>query len=333
MNFSFVIRYVVDICKVWWWRLMGNPIVVVTTESGGLGDYLWIRSYYNVIKQHYDNRHCRIIVAGMKHWTRFALDLDGDTIDIYREFESCDNPRRSEQLFFALFKADVFFNFRAITQKQLVRCSQKIFGEGCARTKTFYRETNNNTFLQWNSLPAYFEHRILLLPIHSNAFFSDDQQYAVLVEKGNTQGGFSDEQLKSMATAILDKGLGIFYNGNYAHFLSLIDSKYHSMILDGYSFPLSEYGSIVNQSLFVVTINTFIYHIAVQLNKPCVVVSVNEYASIDLKKGNQTIIFNSALDESYKKGLLEQYCPEEGVSIASLSSSHLVDAISNYLPC
>lgn len=333
MDFKFVVRFVTDICKVWWWRLMGNPIVVVTTESGGLGDYLWIRSYYQVIKKHYNGKRCRIIVAGMKHWTCFALDLDGDAIDIYREFESCDNPRKSEKLFFALFKADVFFNFRAITQKQLVRCNTKVFGEGCARTKTFYREINDKTFLQWKILPTCFEHRIPLLPIRSNSFFSDDQQYVVLVEKGNTQGGFNDEQLKSMADTILNKGLGIFYNGNYAHFLSMIDPKYHPLILDGYTFPLGEYGSIVNQSISVITVNTFIYHIAVQLNKPCVVVSVNEYASVDLTKENQTIVFNKALAEAYQHNALADFLPVDGNSIASISPTLLVESISNYLPC
>lgn len=331
MNFRFVLQFVVDICRIWWWRILRYPIVVVTTESGGLGDYLWIRSYYAVIKSHY--KRCRIIVAGMKHWTRFALELDADTIDIYREFESCDNPRRSEKLFFSLFKADLFFNFRAINQKQLVRSKKKIFGEGCTRTQTFYREANNRTFEQWRQLPSGFEHRMPLLPIKKSTYYPLEKPYVVLVEKGNTQGGFSDEQLKAMADAILSKGLGIFYNGNYQHFLSLIDEQYHSSVLDGYTFPLGEYGSIVNQSILVVTVNTFIYHIAVQLNKPCVVVSVNEYASIDLTKENQTILFNKTLSEAYQKNKLEQYSLVEDEYISSFYPATLVEAITQYLPC
>lgn len=331
MEFKFILNFVADICKVWWWRMLRYPIVVVTTESGGLGDYLWIRSYYAVIKSHY--KRCRIIVAGMKHWTRFALELDADIIDIYREFESCDNPRRSEKLFFSLFKADLFFNFRAINQKQLVRSKKKIFGEGCTRTQTFYREANNRTFEQWRQLPSGFEHRMPLLPNKKSTYYSLEKPYVVLVEKGNTQGGFCDEQLKAMADTILSKDLGIFYNGNYQHFLSLIDEQYHSSVLDGYTFPLGEYGSIVNQSILVVTVNTFIYHIAVQLNKPCVVVSVNEYASIDLTKENQTILFNKTLSEAYQKNKLEQYSLVEDEYISSFSPATLVEAITQYLPC
>lgn len=331
MEFKFILNFVADICKVWWWRMLRYPIVVVTTESGGLGDYLWIRSYYAVIKSHY--KRCRIIVAGMKHWTRFALELDADTIDIYREFESCDNPRRSEKLFFSLFKADLFFNFRAINQKQLVRSKKKILGEGCTRTQTFYREANNRTFEQWRQLPSGFEHRMPLLPIKNSTYYSLEKPYVVLVEKGNTQGGFSDEQLKAMADAILSKGLGIFYNGNYQHFLSLIDEQYHSSVMDGYALPLSEYGSIVDKSSFVVTVNTFIYHIAVQLNKPCVVVSVNEYASVDLRKENQTILFNRTLAEAYQQKKLVQFVPVKGETIASISPSLLEDAVHKYLPC
>lgn len=331
MEFKFILNFVADICKVWWWRMLRYPIVVITTESGGLGDYLWIRSYYAVIKNHY--KRCRIIVAGMKHWTRFALELDADTIDIYREFESCDNPRRSEKLFFSLFKADLFFNFRAINQKQLVRSKKMILGEGCTRTQTFYREANNRTFEQWRQLPSGFEHRMPLLPNKKSTYYSLEKPYVVLVEKGNTQGGFCDEQLKAMADTILSKGLGIFYNGNYQHFLSLIDEQYHSSVLDGYTFPLGEYGSIVNQSILVVTVNTFIYHIAVQLNKPCVVVSVNEYASIDLTKENQTILFNKTLSEAYQKNKLEQYSLVEDEYISSFSPATLVEAITQYLPC
>ncbi len=332
MSLKFVLQFLLDISRVWYWRLTGTPIVVVTTESGGLGDYLWIRSYYAVIKMQYHDR-CRIVVAGMKHWTRFALELDGDNIDIYREFESCDNPRKSEKFFFSLFKADVFFNFRAINQRQLVRSKNIILGEGCTRTQTFYREANNKTFEQWHPLPLFFEHRMPLLPIKNMAYYSIGNPYVVLVEKGNTQGGFSDEQLKVMADAILSKGLGIFFNGNYQHFLSLVDEQFHSAVLDGYTFPLSEYGSIVAKSSFVVTVNTFIYHIAVQLNKPCVVVSVNEFSSIDLKKESQTIIFNSTLAEAYKQNKLTQYKPEEGEKIATISPIALVEAITHYLPC
>lgn len=331
MGFKFVLRFLADICRVWWWRLLHYPIVVVTTESGGLGDYLWIRSYYAVIKSHY--KRCKIIVAGMKHWTRFALDLDDDTIDIYREFESCDNPRKSEKLFFSLFKADLFFNFRAITQRQLVRSKTAILGKGCTRTQTFYREANNRTFEQWRPLPPGFGHRMPLLPIKNSTYNSLGKPYVVLVEKGNTQGGFTDEQLKAMADAVLSKGLGIFFNGNYQHFLSLVDEQYHSSVLDGYTFPLGEYGSVVDESLFVVTVNTFVYHIAVQLNKPCVVVSVNEYASVDLRKENQTILFNKTLAEAYVQNRLEQYRPVEDEHISSFSTTALVDAITQYLPC
>lgn len=332
MSFRFLLQFLVDIGRVWFWRLTGRPIVVVTTESGGLGDYLWIRSYYAVIKKQYRGR-CRIVVAGMKHWTRFAMELDGDTIDIYREFESCDNPRKSEKLFFTLFKADVFFNFRAINQRQLVRSKTVIFGEGCTRTQTFYREANNTTFAQWKGLPVDFEHRMPLLPIRSNLYQSLKKPYVVLVEKGNTQGGFNDEQLSAMAEIILSHGYGIFYNGNYQHFLTLIDSHHHGSVLDGYTIPISEYGTVVEQSAFVVTVNTFIYHIAVQLNKLCVVVSVNEYASVDLQKENQTILFNSALAEAYKRNELKQYKPTKSEDVASISPTALVEAVTPYLPC
>lgn len=332
MDCRFIFQFILDICKVWLWRIRKFPIVVVTTESGGLGDYLWIRSHYSVIKSQYQDKPCKIIVAGMKHWTQFALDLDRDTIDIYREFESCDNPRKSEKFFFSLFKADVFLDFRAINQKHLVRSNSFVFGEGCARNKTFYRQANNSTFTQWKPLPEGFEHRMPLLLIRT-PFFPKEQPYVVLVEKGNTQGGFNDTQLKSMADLLLSKGLSIFYNGNYHHFLSLIEERYHPFVINGYNYPLSEYGSVVNGSTLVITVNTFIYHIAVQLNKPCVVISVNEYASIDLQKENQIIVFNPTLQVAYHENRLSQYQPEPGASVASIDVDVIIGAINKMLPC
>lgn len=327
---SFCFQFIYDIICIWWWMLLRQPIIVVTTESGGLGDYIWIRSYYAEIRKHYHPQKCRIVVAGMKHWTQMAVDLDGNLLDIYREFDSCDNPRKSERLFFRLFVADVFFDFRAINQMQLVRARKTVFGVGCNRSKVFYREVNDSVFSQWSSLSEGFRHTF---PIHTIKDASRkrllEKPYIVFVEKGNTQGGFSDSQIVAICRFLISLGYHIFYNGNFIKVSSLFKQDEQCYFIDGYQFSLSEYGAVVNDARMIVTINTFIYHIAVQLDKPCVVISVNEYSSIDLLKDKQEIVFNKSLYDAYQENRLSEYQADDGATIANLEISRIKEAIDN----
>lgn len=335
----YISTFLKDIVKVWWWRMLRQPIVVLTAESGGLGDYLWFRSYYYVIREHYAPRKCRIIVIGMQQWVPLVYEWDSDYktnhFDIYRSFETPDNPLKIESLFFRLFKANVYVNFRARHLKQLVKAKEYYFGPGFRETKQYYETANNAVINQWFPLPEGFQHKPPLLPIaDSNRKEALQMPYVVVVEGGNTQGKLSDKQILAIVKHIITKGYKIFYNGDYKKLLSTLNSKLstlNSQIIDGYQYPLKEYPTIVAQSQYVVTVNTLIYHLAIQFEKPVVVISANEYESIKLEAFNQVIIFNNELQKVFVNHKLQHYQPITSVNLQNIECERITNALNRLI--
>lgn len=331
----YISTFLKDICRVWWWRLLGQPVVVLTTESGGLGDYLWFRSYYSVIREHYSPKICRIIVIGMRQWLPLVYEWDDNPktnhFDIYRAFESPDNPLKIESLFFKLFKADIYLNFRARHIKQIVKSKELYFGLGFRETKQYYETANNAVMCQWLSIPDGFKHKPPLLPIADTKRKEALQKpYIVVVEGGNAQGKLSDKQLSAIVKHIISKGYNVFYNGDYKRLLSILNfqlTTFNSQIIDGYQYPLKEYPTIVAQSQFVVTVNTFIYHLAIQLEKPVVVISANEYESIKIEASFQAIVFNKELQQAYEKQMLNSYQPIKDIGLKDIDSESIIKAV------
>lgn len=331
----YISTFLKDIVKVWWCRMLRQPIVVVTTESGGLGDYLWFRSYYNVIREHYAPRKYRIIVIGMQQWVPLVYEWDSDYktnhFDIYRSFETPDNPLKIESLFFRLFKANVYVNFRARHLKQLVEAKEYYFGPGFRETKQYYETANNAVINQWFPLPEGFQHKPPLLPIaNSNRKEALQMPYVVVVEGGNTQGKLSDKQILAIVNHILSNGYNIFFNGDYKKLITTLNSQLstlNSQIIDGYQYPLKEYPTIVAQSQYVVTVNTLIYHLAIQFEKPVVVISANEYESIKLDAKNQAIVFNKELQQAYENHTLNTYQPINTIGLKNIDSECIINAI------
>lgn len=332
----YVSKFVKEICKIWWWRLLGQPIVVLTTESGGLGDYFWFRSYYSVIREHYSPETCRIIVIGMCQWNPVVYDLDTETqlnhFDIFRFLESPDNPLKIESSFFKLFKADVYVDFRTRHLKYMVKANKCYLGEGVVKSKQYYEEANNSLIGQWFSLPAGFKHTPPLLPIIDEYRRRKiEAPFVVFVERGNTQGRLSDEQTTCIVNQIQSHGYNIFFNGDYEHLVTVLKKQRLSnlieYIIDGYAYPLKEYPTIVSQCRYIVTVNTLPYHIAIQLRKPCVVLSVNEYETIKLDAANQAILFNAELQESFRNNTIGEYQKKSTASLQDIDNRRIIEAI------
>lgn len=332
---NYISTFLKDICRVWWWRMVGQPVVVLTTESGGLGDYLWFRSYYSVIRKHYSPKICRIIVIGMRQWIPLVYEWDDnqttDHFDIYRSFESPDNPLKVESVFFRLFKADVYVDFRARHLKQLVKTNEHYYGLGFREMKQYYESANNAVISQWFQLPDGFRHKPPLLSISDLKRQGELQNpYVVVVEGGNTQGNLSDKQISDIVKLIVSKGYNVFYNGDYKRLLSILNTQLSTLIfqiIDGYQYPLKEYPTIVAQSQFVITVNTFIYHLAIQLEKPVVVISANEYESIKLDAKNQAIVFNKELQEAFENHSLNNYKPINNICLKDIYIESIVNSI------
>lgn len=332
----YISRFIIDICRIWLWRLHRQPIVVLTTESGGLGDYVWFRNYYDVIREHYNPKQCRIIVIGMGQWTDFVNAVDRkpnkNHLDIYRAFETPDNPLKIEAFFFRLFKADVYIDFRERYLRNLVKTKKYYSGKGYKETKQFYETANNIVINKWFPLPNRFKHKLPLVPIAAKERRTAlEKPYVVVAEKGNTQGALSDEQTTLIVQLILSQGYNVFYNGNRNNLINNLTKKNivfsQSNIIDGYLYPLTEYFTITSQCVYVVTVNTLIYHLAIQYNKPLVVISVNEYESIDLKATNQIVVFNKELMEAYKEGSLDCYKVNKAIGLKDIDCKSIEIAI------
>ena len=302
-------------------------IIVITTESEGLGGYLWIRNYYRIIRESVAPKRCCIILAGMANWSDFVSQIDADLIDIYRPFESCDQPKKIESSFFRLFTANIFINFRTILQAHLVKADKYIYGQGAYRRHCFYEEANNETIRQLLPLPENFKHTLPLFPVADIRKQFLNQPYVVVVEKGNTQGTFSDIQLKSIIEYLVSVGYTIFFNGSIKRALQLTPESIHPRIIDGYQYPIREYAYVMSHTALVVTPNTLLYHYAVQLNTPCVVVSVNDYYTIKQGVPNQIAIYNPELEKVITEGTLETYAPNLDLSIKDISVKDILSAI------
>lgn len=332
----YISRFFTDICRIGLWRFRRQPIVVLTTESGGLGDYIWFRNYYDAIREYYKPTQCRIIVIGMCQWTDFVNAIDRkpnkNHLDIFRAFETPDNPLKIETFFFRLFKADVYIDFRERYLRNLVKTKKYYSGRGYRETKQFYETANNYVINEWFPLPKSFKHELPLVPIAAEKRRTAlENPYVVVVEKGNTQGSLSDEQTTLIVQTILSQGYNVFYNGNRNSLINSLTKKgivfSQSNIIDGYTYPLVEYFTIISQCVYVVTVNTLIYHLAIQSNKPLVVISANEYESIDLKANDQIVVFNKELMEAYKEGSLNCYKANEAIKLKDIDCKCIEAAI------
>ena len=275
-------QFAKDLCKVLLAKLRGKALVVVTTESEGLGGYLWARGYYDLIREHYQGRCC-IVLLGMANWEEFVRTVDEDQVDIFRPFESCDSHKLIERLFFKLFRADLYIDFRAICIPHLVKARRRILGAGYKAENCFYREANNHTISQLLTLPEGFRHQLPLHPVEADWM---GEPFVVLVEGGFTQGKLTDEQLLAVGEHLIEKGYRIFFNGDKRR-LPL------KGVIDGYQYPLHQYATIISRCAFMVTPNTLLYHYAVQLSKPCIVLSANELLTLDQQKPDQIILYST----------------------------------------
>ncbi len=310
-----------DILRVLSWKLSGKKIAVVTTGSGGVGDYLWIRNYFPIIRQH----GYKVILIAMSHWKEIVEAFDKEETDVVRYFESCLSPKSIECIFFKLFKTDVFLNFRKECMANIIRCKVE-YNDAGVPFDIFYEERNNATFTKFIPLSNNFKHA---LPIIEPPVKIDN--YVLLVEGGNTQGKLSDEQLITIINHLAGKHYQILFNGDYKHICTNLTPKVEKLLINGRNYSFPQYTWLVAHARIVVTVNTSLYHFALQLNRPCVVISCNEYHTLKLHQPNQEYVFNETLDQMYRDNTLKKYHKNNLLKIKDISVKKIIFAIDNIL--
>lgn len=319
----YILHLIFDICKLFRWRICGKHIAVITTGSGGVGDYLWIRNYLPILHQ----QEYKVILISMAHWKIIVESFDKYNVDVIRYFESCQSPKRMETIVFNLFKADIFLNFRQVSMGTFVR-TRKEYNDSNIPKDTFYEEKNNLVFSLFSPLPNGFKHTLPIIPPCKDNL---KRPFAVVVDRGNTQGSLSIEQSFSIIKCLTDEGYHILLNGNMQRLTPKLDKKTLEMIIDGSQFSFPQYTYLVNECSLVVTVNTSLYHFALQLQKPCVVISANEYETIKLNNPNQEIVFNKELQKAFENGELLSYEKNHTVKLSDIECDRLLTAIRRLL--
>lgn len=312
-----------DICKLICWKNSRKKIAVITTGSGGVGDYLWIRNYMPLIRQ----QGYKVILIAMAHWKEIVETFDKDNIDIIRYFESCLTPKKIETIFFKLFKADIFFNFRIESMGNYVKY-HKVFNNTGISKDEFYEEKNNLVFSKFTNLPKGFRHKMpIITPVNDKL----PLPLAVFTERGNTQGSLSTQQSVAIVKTLKSKGYHILFNGDMQRLGAVIDTTTMEMIIDGSKYSFPQYTYLINKCAIVVTVNTSIYHFALQFNKPCVVISANEYETIKLDASKQIIIFNDELQRAYVNGGMKDYVKNDSIKLSDIECNRITVAINEGL--
>lgn len=312
-----------DIFKLLWWKVCRKRIAVITTGSGGVGDYLWIRNYMPPVSQ----KGFKIVLIAMAHWKDIVETFDKSNANIIRYFESCQSPRKIETIFFKLFIADIYLNFRQKSISDFVKY-KRTYNDSGLPNDLFYEEKNNQIFNQFAPLSERFRHTLPIIPLTKDTL---PRPFVVFTERGNTQGSLSIEQSSAIVKCLAERGYNILLNGNIKRLKKVLNNKILEMIIDGSHFTFPQYTYLVNESTFVVTVNTSIYHFALQFAKPCVVISANEYETIKLDAANQKIIFDKKLQQAFENGDIKTYNKNESAKLSSIECSRLTNIINDYI--
>lgn len=284
----YIPTFVNDFCKIIWWKITKKQSVVITTGSGGVGDYLWMRSYMPILKQN----GYKVVLIAMYGWKEIVEAYDANNYDIVRFFESCNRPKRIESLFFRIVKCNVFISFSNHSIVSFVHCKKEYNDSSFDFSNTFYEKRNNIVFEQFLKLPSSFCHSIPIIKPDQKIQSLFDKKYVVLTEGGNTHGKLTDLQLKSIISCLIDFEYRVLFNGDVTRLNLILSEQERLQIIDGRTVSFPSYSYAVKKSSFVVTVNTSIYHFALLLKVPAVIISPYEPRTVYINDPLQQYVFS-----------------------------------------
>lgn len=260
--------------KLIFYKLFNKKLIIIN-EAAGLGDYLWIRNYFKLIKKSAKYKKYKIILCATARWAHFAHKLDCNYVDVILPFNDPYNPKFREIWILKIIQFDLFLNLREYdkhwaTLTNIIKSKEKYDNKTSQNLNYFYHNKHNLNFGQILSIPNNFKHEIVV-----NSDRVINERYCILTVGGFSLGKFSETQLKVIINTvckydrikILLLGLGadkkIFEN------LKNTSSDIKNTLLCGCgNYDTVDLCNLVLNCEYAITVNTSIWHLLIQQNKP-----------------------------------------------------------------
>ena len=278
--------FFINILKLIFYKFSAQKTIIIN-EAAGLGDYLWVRSYFKLLKTSEKYRNYKIIFCGTKRWKDFAQKVDSKYVDIFLFFKDPYKPKFLEIFLLKMFKFDIFVNFRAAS-KQWDIISNTVKAQNVYTNKlnfpenAFYDTRNKIVMSQIIDIPSDFKHTLDYGNLKPRLKLK--QPYIIIVFGGYTEGYLSKEQICSIINEIYKN-----YNGcilllgtkmdkkRYDRICNSVPSELKEKLICGCGvFKESELPYVIDKADFVITTNTSIWHFAILLNKKGICFSHNQ---------------------------------------------------------
>ena len=275
------------------WKICNKKILLVA-EPSGLGDYIYVRPIFKIIKNSNKYGTCKCILIGTSRWKDFAIDVDGEFCDGFIWLDNPYKPRMYETLALKFFVFDYFVNFRhyegrhywerlqkIVKAKKLFHTTSydnesKIYGYYEARffnmiSKMFDECHYDEKWFQWS--PDYSL-------ISSRKIFIPDSHYIVVHCVGYSQGVMLEKQIKAVLNAVnlfeneTKKNLKVIFIGSTSDEkkLGYLFSKNNSNIINACGmYRISELSLLLKKADAFVAIDSGISHMAVTLGIPLLI--------------------------------------------------------------
>lgn len=298
--------------KLLFYKLQGKKLILINSAAG-LGDYLWIRNYFELIKNSKEYRNSAIILLATERWMSFAKELDKQNIDLFINFHNPHRPLFTESFLLRAFKFDIFLTFFPKMHcyqgiNSFVTADKHIDAETFLEesfANKFYESRHNLIVSQLVDVPNDFKHT---LPIVTEGR-KPNGSYAVLVPEGFAMGELSVEQLSLIVDKLdSDYEMSVILLGLKRHekMFSKLKKivKNNQRLLNGCGkYKEIDLLEIIDGASLVITPNTSIYHMALQLNKKTICLTKNAPMALDFEAKDIKYIVT--------EGELKEISPEE----------------------
>lgn len=250
-----------------------NKKIIIINEAAGLGDYIWTRNYFRLLKIDPKYSMYKIVFLGTKRWAEFAKAYDSKYVDLFYFFKKPYSPTFLELIALRIFHFDIFINFRFnddLWNKMIKTIrAQNIFNYEA--NGNFVEESKNNFFKTITNISDDFQHELPILYIPKHL---PEKPFIVYTPSGYSVGELNNNIGLSIIKYYCEKSINVCILGtksdiNFFEYISKnIDANLQKYLYNACGkYKIYELPYIINESNFIVTPDTSILHFAIQLKK------------------------------------------------------------------